>query len=513
MRSVLGVFSALCGVLGWGAGCASGPADGVLEGEPGRGGVEAVGANTEHRAPSGMCGTGAADAAGVCQDAAVGPGGSASAAGEPGGSASAAGEPGGSASAAGEPGGDGRYELACRRRPFSRQFAGAGATLRGFTLDKTGRALLAGSFEGEMTFGGTRLMSVGASDAFVAKLDACGDPLWIKRFGDAAAQGAIDVAAGTGGNTLVLGDFSGTLDLGARQLSAASPWGADLFLAKLGPEGATRWAAQITPEEDAILSGTALAADDRDGGALVLGRLEGAATVAGVRIERRSIGAFVVRLDASGRFAWVSYPPSGADSEEIGIEVDEDGDAILASQDARGTATSVTKLDEDGAVEWHQRFRGSSDQLEMAFDIAVDPDGAALLSGSGVFGDPALPGGPRPFVAKLDDGGDVVWVKRFDAQNPRRVAASEDTVVLAGDALCEADDPASCSAWAAGLTEDGEARWTQRIGADVQVAGLEVGPMAQPVLAGSFRGTITLGSGNFSSEQGALFVTRLAESD
>ncbi|MGK3966043.1 hypothetical protein WMF38_17910 [Sorangium sp. So ce118] len=503
MRSVLGVFSALCGVIGWGAGCASGPADGVLEGEPGRDGVEAVGANTEHRAPSGMCGTGAASAAGVCQDAAVGPGGSASAAGEPGGSASAAGEPG-----AGE-----RYELACRRRPFSRQFAGAGTTLRGFTLDKTGRALLAGSFEGEMTFGGTRLVSAGASDAFVAKLDACGAPLWSKRFGDAAAQGAIDVAAGSGGHTLVLGDFSGTLDLGARQLTAASPWGADLFLAKLGPDGATRWAAQITPEEDAILSGTALAADvgNGDGGALVLGRLEGAATVAGVRIERRSIGAFVVRLDASGRFAWVSYPPSGADSEEIGIEVDEDGDAILASQDARGTATSVTKLDEDGEVEWHQRFRGSSDQLEMAFDIAVDPDGAALLSGSGVFGDPALPGGPRPFVAKLDDGGDVVWVKRFDAQNPRRVAASEDTVVLAGDALCEADDPASCSAWAAGLTEDGEAQWTQRIGADVQVAGLEVDLLAQPVLAGSFRGTIVLGSGNLSSEQGALFVTRLAK--
>ncbi|XYI00174.1 hypothetical protein ACMHYB_10670 [Sorangium sp. So ce1128] len=499
MRSVLGALSALCGVICWGAGCASGPADGVLEGEPGGDGVDAVGANAEHRSPSGMCGTGAADAAGVCQDAAVGPGGSASAAGEPG---------------AGE-----RSEPACRRRPFSRQFPGAGATLRGFTLDKAGRALLAGSFDGELTLGGTRLVSAGASDAFVAKLDACGNPLWSKRFGDAAAQGAIDVAAGSGGHTLVLGEFAGALDLGARRLTAASPSGADLFLAKLGPDGATRWAAQITAEEDAILSGTALAADvddvddGGDGGALVLGRLEGAATVAGVRIERRSIGAFVVRLDASGRFAWVSYPPSGADSEEIGIEVDEDGDAILASQDARGTATSVTKLNEDGEVEWHQRFRGSSDQLEMAFDIAVDPDGAALLSGSGVFGDPALPGGPRPFVAKLDDDGDVVWVKRFDAQNPRRVAASEDTVALAGDALCEADDPASCSAWAAGLTEDGEAQWTQRLGADVQVAGLEMDPLERPVLAGSFRGTIALGSNSFSSEQGALFVTRLAESD
>ncbi|XXX79098.1 hypothetical protein WMF30_10020 [Sorangium sp. So ce134] len=406
-----------------------------------------------------------------------------------------------------------RAEPGCRRRPFSRQFPATGATLRGFAIEKTGGALLAGGFDGDLTFGDTRLESAGAADVFVAKLDACGNPLWSKRFGDAAAQGAIDVAAGKGGHALVLGEFSGTLDLGARRLTAASPSGADLFLAKLGPNGDTRWAAQITAEEDTILSGTALAADG-DGGALVLGRLEGAAKVAGARIERRAIGAFVVRLDASGRVAWVSLPPSGADSDEIGIEVDDDGDVFIASQDGRGTATFVTKLDDDGQLEWHKRFRGSSDQLEMAFDLAVDPDGAPLLSGSGVFGEPGLPGGPRPFVAKLDDDGDVLWVKRFDAQSPRQVTASDERVVLAGDALCEAaEDPASCSAWAAGLGPGGEEAWTQRIGADVRVSGLEMDPWEQPVLAGWFQGTIAVGTGELSSEQGALFVARLSEPD
>ncbi|WP_437969295.1 hypothetical protein WMF04_08340 [Sorangium sp. So ce260] len=492
MRSVLGALGALCGVIWWGAGCVSGPAGGVEEGDSGRDGVDAVGANAEHRSPSGMCRTGAADPDGVCQDAAV---------------------ERGSASGAGGPGAAARAEPGCRRRPFSRQFPATSAALRGFAIDTTGGALLAGSFEGELSFGDTRLESAGAADAFVAKLDACGNPLWGKRFGDAAAQGAVDVAAGKGGRSLVLGEFSGTLDLGARQLTAASPSGVDLFLAQLGPNGATRWAVQITALEDAILSGTALA-DDGDGGALVLGRLEGAAKVAGVRIERRAIGAFVVRLDASGSVAWVSLPPSGSDSEEIGIEVDEDGDVFVASQDGRGSATFVTKLDEDGKLEWHQRFRGSSDQLEMAYDLAVDPDGAALLSGSGVFGDPDLPGGPRPFVAKLDDDGDVLWVKRFDAQSARQVTASEDSVVLAGDALCEsAEDPASCSAWAAELSQDGEEEWTQRIGADVRVSGLEMDPWEQPVLAGWFQGMVDLGGDQLSSEQGALFLARLSGPD
>lgn len=493
MRSVLGALGALCGVICWGAGCVSGAAGGVAEGEQGRNGVEPAGANAEHRSPSGMCGTGAPDSDGVCQDAAV--------------------ERGRSGSGAGEPGAAARAEPGCRRRPFSRQFPATSATLRGFAIDKTGGALLAGSFEGELGFGDTRLESAGAADAFVAKLDACGNPLWAKRFGDAVAQAAIDAAAGKGGHALVLGEFSGSLDLGTHQLTAASPSGADLFLAKLGPSGATRWSAQITAEEDAILSGTALAADG-DGGALVLGRLEGAAKVAGVRIERRAIGAFVVRLDASGSVVWVSLPPSGSDSEEIGIEVDADGNVFLASQDGRGSATFVTKLDEGGQLEWHKRFRGSSDQLEMAYDLAVDPDGAALLSGSGVFGDPELSGGPRPFVAKLDDDGDVLWVKRFDVQSPRQVTAGGESVLLAGDALCEAaEDPASCSAWAAGLSPGGEDEWTQRIGADVRVSGLEVDPWEQPVLAGWFQGTIELGGDKLSSEQGALFLSRLSESD
>ncbi|WP_437877460.1 hypothetical protein [Sorangium sp. So ce513] len=463
-----------------------------MEREPGREGVEPAGANAEHRSPPGMCGTGAEGASGVCQDASAEPDRVLVARGA-------------------EPGAPERSRPACGRRPFVRQLAESSATLRGFAVDTAGRPLLAGSFEGELALDGTRLASAGASDAFVARLDPCGDLLWARRFGDAEAQRAIDVVAAGGNGALVLGAFEGTLDLGTGRLTAASSWGSDLFVAKLDPNGATRWAVQISGEEDAILSGTALAATG-DGGVLVLGKLEGGAWVGGVRIARHGLGTFVVRLDASGRFAWVSLPPSGSDTEEIGIEVDQHDNAVLAAQDARGSATFVTRLDEDGEVLWHHRFRGSSDQLEMVYDIAVDPDGAALLSGSGVFGVPDLPGGPRPFLAKIDDSGEVLWVKRFDAQSPRLVTASDASVILAGDALCDAGEPGSCSAWASGLSDDGEEQWTRRLGADVQIVGLELDPWGQPMLAGFFRGTMALGSERFSSDQGALFVSRVEAS-
>lgn len=477
MQSVWRASTALFGILWWGAGCYSGPAEGVMESAPEREGVETARANPEHGVSSRMCRTGSAGRDGVCQGAAVSIG-------------------------------DGeRAQPACQHAPFSRKFPGSGATLRGFAVDRAGNALLAGAFEGELSFGATRLKSAGAEDAFVAKVDACGVPRWSRRFGDAAAQGALDVAA-AGGDTLVLGDFSGTLDLGGRQL-VASPAGVDLFLAKLDPSGNTRWAVQISAEEGSILSGTALAADG-SGGVLLLGRLEGAATIDGARIERRALGAFVTRLDAAGRLRWASMPPSGADSEEIGIEVDERGNVLLAAQDARGTATFVTKLDPSGELLWHKRFGGSPEQLEMAYDLALAPDGSALLSGSGVFGEPALQGGPRAFVARLGPEGDVRWVKGFGEQSPRRITADDERVVLAGDAPC--DDPASCSAWTAELSLSGEERWTQRIGAGVHVAGLEMDPWGNPILAGSFQGTLAVGGDVLSSAEGALFLIRLPAS-
>jgi hypothetical protein len=474
------------GLVLWGAGCLSGTTgDGAvddLEHDP----ADAESASDERTLRSGMCGAGASDDGAACSD------------------------PAAFAARAS------RVETReCQdKTPFGRQFLGSKATLRGFAVDTDGHAILAGTFEERLSIGGDRLRSAGTSDVFVAKLDTCGNPRWSRRFGDAARQRAIDVAASRAGHALVLGEFSGAVDFGAGRLTAASPSGTDLFLAKLDPKGRTRWVAQVSAEEDSILSGAALA-DDRDGGALLLGRLEGAARIAGARIARRALGAFVARIDASGRFSWVSTPPSGSDSEEIGIEIDASGNAILASQDARGTATFVTKLGPSGKLLWHRRFKGSSEQLEMAHDIAVTPEGAALLSGSGVFGEPALPGGPRAFVAKLDREGGVLWVKRFDDLGPRRVAAGAKRVLLAGPASCAGatvDDPARCSAFVVELGPSGEARWIRRFGADARVAGAKIDPWGHTMLAGSFKGTLDFGTGPLSSPQGALFVARLPPS-
>jgi hypothetical protein len=101
-------------------------------------------------------------------------------------------------------------------------------------LDGIGNALVTGYFNGAVDFGGGPLASAGGGDFFVAKLDPAGQPLWSKRYGDASYQYWIGrVAADSFGNVLLTGSFEGSVDFGGLPLQNAG--GCDLFVVKLTP--------------------------------------------------------------------------------------------------------------------------------------------------------------------------------------------------------------------------------------------------------------------------------------
>jgi hypothetical protein len=107
--------------------------------------------------------------------------------------------------------------------------------------DEVGSVLLTGQFSGTADFGSGPVDSAGADDVFVTKLDPNGGHLWSRRFGDAAEQVGISVAADPAGNVLVAGYFSGTLDFntGISLTANADVNGGDsktLFVAKLSKD-------------------------------------------------------------------------------------------------------------------------------------------------------------------------------------------------------------------------------------------------------------------------------------
>jgi hypothetical protein len=129
-------------------------------------------------------------------------------------------------------------------------------TPESLAIDSKGDIVLAGEFGGTLDFGGGTqpLVSQGGddanappnaptspgADAFVAKLDASGNALWARRFGDATLQTAQAVTVGAGDAIYVAGEMQGSIDLFPGQWQPGNG-GVSIFAASLDAAGATQW--------------------------------------------------------------------------------------------------------------------------------------------------------------------------------------------------------------------------------------------------------------------------------
>ena len=109
---------------------------------------------------------------------------------------------------------------------------GAGSEqLQSLAVDSQGYAVLVGHYNGPLVLNSsTTLTAAGAFDAFVIKLGPPGNTFSGYGFGDAAAQDATAVAIGTDDTMVVVGDFSGDVDLGSG--SVGGGFDRDMFVAK-----------------------------------------------------------------------------------------------------------------------------------------------------------------------------------------------------------------------------------------------------------------------------------------
>ncbi len=100
-------------------------------------------------------------------------------------------------------------------------------------IDAKGNIVVLGRFAWTADFGGGSLSSAGADDVFAVKLDANGNHLWSRRFGDDESQFPTAMSIDSGDHVLVAGSFDGTIDFGTGPL--VNKVGKDVFLTKLAP--------------------------------------------------------------------------------------------------------------------------------------------------------------------------------------------------------------------------------------------------------------------------------------
>lgn len=435
---------------------------------------------------------------------------------------SGVGNGGGAGSDAGDPGGGGGTGCpACLGTPLGiRSFGDAGDDIpMDVATDRQGNLIIVGNFDGTLDFGAGPITSGESSDVFVVKLGPDGSAMWSKSFGDDAVQEAQRVAVDAEGNVLIVGHFRGTIDFGGGPLVSAGA--RDVFVVKLDASGNHVWSKQFGDKAEqfgrgiaadghgnVFIAGSAWGTIDFGGGALKSAGFEDIFVTKmdkdGQYIWSKLFG------DAQTQEVWdLATDHEGNVTVAAFILGNVDfGDGL--TQGGANPDAAVVKLSGDGATLWSHRY--GDQQRQYGQSIAVDSRGnvvlTGLMQGSIDFGDgPVESAGAFDFfVTKFDATGKVLWHHRYGDQydQPSLLVSvdSTDAVLLTGYFLGAVDFGGSplvsagkAEAFAAKLDLAGNNLWSRRMGdsADQKGTGIVGNLMDRVSVIGLMGGTIEVG--------------------
>ena len=309
-----------------------------------------------------------------------------------------------------------------------------------------GGAVLVGTFDGVVDFFGTTLTSIAGPDAFVLRLDAAGDAVFVLQIENADAR---SVAIADGGDIVVAGDFTGSTSIAGQPLTADGA--VDLFVARLGGDGsfvAARHAAfPVKPGAIAVASG--------GGHTYLTGSFQGTVDLgAGPLVSAGAKDILVASFDDALQTAWAKRFGDDSSQEARAAAVLSDGSVAITGNfksviDFDGAILTadtqddvfLARFDPAGAIVVAERFGDPAAQIGRA--IAVDANDDLLVaggfSGAIAFGGATLTsaGGEDAFLARFDANGVPLKAERWgEAGDQRARSAAVDAcgaVVLGGE--------------------------------------------------------------------------------
>ena len=260
----------------------------------------------------------------------------------------------------------------------------------GIAVDGSGNSYITGDFFGSASFGSTTLTSAGSLDFFMAKYDAAGNIVWVKRAGGTDDEYGYGIVVDGSGNSYLTGAFYGTAAFGSTTLSNTSSF-YDVFVAKFDAAGNVVWAKRAGGTNGD--SGSAIAIDG-SGNSYVTGAFVGAATFGSTTFS--SVGGsydiFVAKYDAAGNVVWARRAGGTDEDSAYGIAVDGSGNSYVTGEFAGtaifGSTTLISagsldffmaKYDAAGNIVWAKRAGGTDD--EYGYGIVVDGSGNSYVTG------------------------------------------------------------------------------------------------------------------------------------
>jgi hypothetical protein len=168
-------------------------------------------------------------------------------------------------------------------------------------VDGNGNVFITGYFEGTSNFGTTLVVSVGASDIFVAKYDPVGISWsWVRSSGATSYDSGNGIAVDVSGNVFVTGAFEGTVNFGT--ISVTSAGSSDAFITKYSNSGSVKWVQTVHGSSSS--QGNSIAIDSNEN-VFLTGAFGG--TVNFDAVQKSAVGSwdiFVAKYNKFGTFQW-----------------------------------------------------------------------------------------------------------------------------------------------------------------------------------------------------------------
>jgi hypothetical protein len=303
---------------------------------------------------------------------------------------------------------------------WAKNYSAADIAPHAVAADPSGDVITIGEFWGSASFG---LTSTGGtnSDIFITRSDASGYPIWAKKFGGSLADVSRALFIDANGSIYLAGSIYGTVVFDSFTLTASN--NEDNFICKMNSMGNVIWIKQFASNS---LFQINKITSDASGNVYATGNFSNTAVLDSYSIT--SGGArdvFLVKLNSSGNCQFLTSIGNSGSDEGYDITVDANGN-IYNTGTFQGTVAFNTytltslggqdgfaaKLNPTGSVLWVKQIAGSN--TEFGYGIKLDSNGDIVLVGAATapaYLDTYTITTGSAFMAKMNTAGNVSWVK------------------------------------------------------------------------------------------------------
>ncbi|MGG7469299.1 T9SS type A sorting domain-containing protein [Chryseobacterium arthrosphaerae] len=295
------------------------------------------------------------------------------------------------------------------------------------TLTSDGGYLLAGS---STIDNGDVLNYFGATDVWIAKLDATGNKMWTNNMGSTGTEMAYSVQQTSDGGFIIAGTTSGNnYDVSGHH----GIWSSyDMWIVKTNSTGNIEWQKCLGGDGNEVAYSVQ---QTSDGGYIVGGfsQTNNNGDVTGNHsywdtndwAYKPSRDAWVVKLNSTGAIQWQKSLGGSGEDVASSIQQTTDGGYILAgfSDSVNGDVTGnhgkhdfwITKINANGSLVWQKSLGGS--KSDKAYSIKQTPDGGYVATGYSFSADGNVTDhhgtdtGHDYWVVRLNTSGDLMWSK------------------------------------------------------------------------------------------------------